>query len=170
MTSEDLAKAEDERAQDLSPGVNAPDVQAPSAPPDEDRPRELDGAERLAMLRAELAAYDERLARRLPPEDPEFHPLIDCDRMLVEGSVVMVGGIPCELLDEAPIRAVTFQDEAVFAEHLATHPRNLALNARGLRQRYNQAGAVIGRNDDHYYNRLADEIARLEAELAEKES
>lgn len=177
MTSEDLARVEDERAQDLSPEVNAPDAQAPSPqttettdnPPEIEAPRELEGAERLFMLKKEIAYFDGRLARRLPPDDPEFNPYIDCDRLLGAGTVVMIGGVPCELLDDAPIRSVTFQDEAVFVEHLVQHPSNLAMNAAGLRQRYNQNGAMIGRNDDHPYNRLADEIARLEAELAEAE-
>ena len=93
----------------------------------------------------------------------------DFDALLLAGTTVDVGGVPCRLLSNVPVEAATFRDEAIFAEHLALTPGNIGANAANLRNRYDGSGRAVGVNEDHGLNALDAEIARLEEAIAADE-
>jgi hypothetical protein len=116
----------------------------------------------LAYLIEERDRYAQRMAVKLAADHEDFHPYVDCDRILAAGTPVVISGVECRLLTDCPVLAPEFRDEAVFAEHLS-QVGGLGANASGLRRRYNGNGALLGLNEEHPLNKLDARIAELEA-------
>jgi hypothetical protein len=98
--------------------------------------------------------------------NPEFIDFRDCDRILAAGTIALIGNVEFRILRDTPCMAPEFRDEAIFAESLAHGGKGLAVNAAGLRNRYNGNGAKVGVNEDHPLNKLDARIAELELEVA----